>query len=662
MEIKDLKLTPKRKEILDRLSLYSIKDIVSYYPFKYEEHRITHYNDFKVGENVFFEGELSSYPSTFRYAGKKSITRFKVIYEEEELNISIFNRPWIRNLNYNSKIVIIGKYDGGNKITASNYYTKPIEEIEGIMPLYSLKEGISQNDIKKIIELVLNKCELIDEMPSEYIDKHHLISYEEAIRNIHKPKDHLMLMKALSRLKYEEFLRFHLALIYQSSNVLNNDKPIKTIDKEKINAFIKSFDYSFTSDQTKACEDIINDISSTKTMYRLLQGDVGSGKTAVSMVGCYGNYLAGYQSALLAPTEILARQHYKSFIEAFKNTNCRIEVLYSNCPNMEEIKQRLKDGDIDIIIGTHALIQEDVTFNKLGLVVSDEQHRFGVNQRKALNEKGKDADVLMMSATPIPRTLANSIYSDMSVSNIVTMPNGRKGVDTYLINENSIVSVIDKIKEKLKEGRQAYIIAAAIEASDNYKAKDASGLHNALIDAFVPYKVGLLHGRMSSEEKDNIMSSFNNNDIQVLVSTTVVEVGVNVKNATVMVIYDSERFGMSQIHQLRGRIQRGSYKGTCYLLTSTKEMEALNRLNILVNCNDGFKIAYEDLKLRGPGDILGTRQSGLPGFILGNLIEDTKFIDAAKDDAQQISKNLDKKDNKVFFDKIIHESKNSIRD
>lgn len=652
MELKELKLTPKRLLICEKLGLNNSDDILSYYPYKYEELISVPYEKFNVGDNVCFEGELINYPSTFRY-GKRSTTRFKVIYDDQELSITIFNRPWIRNIDINEKLTIIGKYDGNNKVTATNYYAKAIEDVVGIIPQYGLKEGINQNEIKKLIEFTYKKClnELNDDIPSKYIDDHRLISYKEAITNIHFPNDKEELKKSLSRLKYEEFLRFYLALDILKGND-TNIKNKKEFSDEKINKIINNLGYDLTNDQIKSVDDILNDLRSEKIMYRLLQGEVGSGKTIVSLIGLYANYLSGYQGALMAPTEILAKQHYESFKELLEPLGVNIGLLYSGQENEKEIKRKLKDNEIDIVVGTHALFSDDVYFNNLGFVIADEQQRFGVKQRKKLREKGENADFLLMSATPIPRTLASSIYGDMDISTIETLPKNRKGCKTYLINKNSIVDVLDDIKLKLDEGRQIYIIAAAIEKSDNYKAKDVYGLYEALKDELKPYEVSLLHGRLISEQKDQVMSEFNDNKVQVLISTTVVEVGVNVKNATVMIIYDADKFGLSQLHQLRGRVQRGSFEGTCYLLTDSKDKEVINRLNVLCKSNDGFEISYEDLKLRGPGDILGTRQSGLPTFILGNLLEDTRFINAARKDAKEIIENLDNQENLNYYQKI----------
>ena len=649
MLIDKLKLTDKRKQICDRFGFLDSEDILSFYPYKYEEYTLIPFSEFKEGHQVAFEATLISKPTMFR-KGRLSINKFKVLCDDTELIITIFNRPWVRNLSLNQKITIIGKYEGFNKVTAINYYAK---KVEGIIPSYSIKEGISQLEIRNLIKYTYEFCKdsLCDIMPSDIVNKHGLISYEDAIYNIHFPTNKQNLSKAMSRLKYDEFLRFYVALDILKGND-SNYKEEKVFDDNKVKELISSFNYELTADQNSAVNEILNDLKSNKMMYRLVQGEVGSGKTAVAIIGLYANYLSGYQGALMAPTEILAKQHFEILNKILCNFNVNVGVLYSGMPNESEVKKQISNGDYDIIVGTHALFSDDVNYKKLGLVIADEQHRFGVKQRKALRLKGNNCDFMLMSATPIPRTLASSIYGDMDISTIQTLPLNRKGCKTYLIKQNSIVSILDDIKNILKEGRQVYIIAAAIDKSENYNAKDVNGLYESLKNELKPYNVSLLHGKLSSEQKDEIMNSFNNNEIQVLISTTVVEVGVNVLNATTMIIYDSDKFGLSQLHQLRGRVQRGEYEGTCYLLTDSKDENVINRLNVLVNSNDGFEISYEDLKLRGPGDILGTRQSGIPAFILGNLIEDKKFVDAAREDAHMICNNLDNKEYKDYYDKI----------
>ncbi|MBQ6478365.1 MAG: ATP-dependent DNA helicase RecG [Erysipelotrichaceae bacterium] len=650
MDLSELKLTPKRKEIADKLNLHTVEDVLSYYPFRYEMYERTALNDFKIGNQICFVGELVSFPSTFR-KGKLTTTRFKVLYEEEIFSVTIFNRPWIRNIGMNEEITIIGRYDGNNKITAGNYYTKDI--LGSIIPYYSLKEGIAQNDIRKLIQFVLEKGKIEEDLtPEELIEKHHLIDHETAIRNIHSPKNKDLLSKSLSRLKYEEFLRFYVALDILKNDTTRNRKEKKSFDEDKINQLIQSFPYELTKDQIQTKNEILHDLASASTMYRLVQGEVGSGKTAVAMIGLYANYLAGYQGALMAPTEILAKQHFESLNKSLSSFGVRIGLLYGSMDKEQIVKKQLENGDIDIIVGTHALFSKDVNYRKLGLVIADEQHRFGVKQRQALKDKGDNCDFILMSATPIPRTLASSIYGDMDISTIATIPSGRKGCKTFLIHKNSIVDILEDIRAVLASGRQVYIIAAAIERNENYQAKDVNGLFQALNSVLRPYKTALMHGRLSSEEKDEIMEKFSRNEIQALISTTVVEVGVNVPNATTMIIYDADRFGLSQLHQLRGRVQRSSIEGSCYLLTDNKDENVLKRLNVLCETNDGFKISYEDLKLRGPGDILGTRQSGLPTFVLGNLIEDTRFINAAREDARYVCDNQDDTRLHRYYEKI----------
>ena len=634
MELAKLKLTAKRKTICDKLGLKDSDDILSYYPFRYENYQVTPICDFIEGGNVFFEAELLTYPSTFRY-GRKSRTSFKVLYEDEELSVSIFNRPWLKGLDIGDKIVIAGKYDGNHKITANQYYLKSIEEIKGIIPVYPSIVGIGQHEIRKLIESVYGQltASLEDDLPLEYIQRHRLVDYRTAISNIHFPKSEMLLKMALARLKYEEFVRFYLAMELIRDEKVTAKKG-KSFDERKLSSFIDNIGFTLTDDQKKATREILADIKSSRIMYRLLQGEVGSGKTAVAMIAFYANYLAGYQGAFMAPTEILAKQHYESINGLFGD--CRIALLTGSSKNSDNLKKEIADGNVDLVIGTHSLFQDDVSFKKLGLVVADEQQRFGVKQRRKLKNKGPDADFLMMSATPIPRTLASSIYGDMDVSTIEVLPAGRKGCDTYLIKENSLRSFVDAIRKTLEEGQQIYIIGAAIDHNDNTNIKDVRELSQAIGQLLKEYRVECLHGRLSDEEKETIMARFHANEVQVLVSTTVVEVGVNVPNATMMIIYDADRFGLSQLHQLRGRVQRGNLKGSCYLLTASKDKDVIARLSFLANCNDGFEISKYDLKTRGPGDLLGYRQSGLPPLVLGNLLNDEKISKAARADAHEI--------------------------
>ena len=636
MEIsnKELKLTPKRIEALHQLGIYDVDALLSYYPFRYEIIKQSAFSTWKEKDKVHFEGEIVSPIRSWRFGRKKTGTKFDVMVDDQILHITIFNRPWAKQLKEGQIITISGIYQGKNAVTAINYQAKPIAEIPTITPVYASKAGIQQRTIRDSIAKVFahEKGHLLDFVPTSLQEKYQLLKKEEAIAKIHFPS-------------YEEFLKFFLAIEMmkqqQQTEVL---KVPKSFDQTKIDALIKKQPYALTKDQMITIQEVLKDLKSTSLMYRLVQGDVGCGKTVVAAIALYACVLSGMQGALLAPTEILARQHEISLKEIYKDLPLRIETLYSQetTQKKKEIYERLEKGENDILIGTHALLQDRVHFKQLGLVIVDEQQRFGVAQRRTLKEKGEKVDFLLMSATPIPRTLASSLYGDMEVSTIETMPEGRKPVITKLIKENSFRSVLDEINQILDDGHQLYVICAAIDKNEDYDARNVMDTTKSLEKLFLNRaKVGTLHGKMSSQEKQEVMQAFYNNEIQVLVSTTVVEVGMNVVNATGMIIYDSDRFGMSQIHQLRGRIQRGSEQGRCYLLTDASDSHTLERLEVLEKTSNGFEISYEDLRLRGPGDILGTRQSGVPDFVLGNIIEDTKMIEVARSDAKEIYTRLD---------------------
>ncbi len=660
--LKDCGITKKRIELFEKINIRNANELFSYYPFRYENLDKSVFKDWNKGDKVVFEATLISYPSTYRYSRLKSITKFKVFMEDNELEIVIYNRPWTSNLKINQKLVIVGKYEGLNKVTALNYSGKSIDDIVGITPVYSTTKDITQKIIHETIKKAFenSKNDITNDIPFEYLSKYKLLNKVDAIRKIHFPKTMNDVSLALRTLKYEEFLKFYIAINLLKKN--NDNKIVKNSKKfnyDDVFSLVNNLSFTLTKDQFRSVNEILDDLQSNKIMYRLLQGDVGSGKTLVAALGLYATYLSNEQSALLAPTEILAKQHYESLKQLFKPTGLKIKVLYSsmNSQVKKDILKELINGEIDILIGTHAIIQENVIFKNLGMVIADEQHRFGVEQRKKLLEKGEKVDFLLMSATPIPRTLAITLYGDMDISTIETMPSNRKPVKTVLIQENSFYSVINDIEEKLTMNEQIYIICSIIEENENFDARNTIDVYENLKKYFNGrYNVGLLHGKMSPEEKEDVMNLFSKNKIQILISTTVIEVGINVPNASVIIIYDAHRFGLSQLHQLRGRIQRGDKQGICYLLTDNKNKESINRLKVLLKTNNGFDISSEDLRLRGPGDILGTRQSGVPSFILGDLFEDTKIINQARIDANEIIKNQNVHDNKKIVDSIISDN------
>ena len=653
---KRLKLTSKRLQILHELGLYTTDDLLMYYPYRYEVITTSAFSDWKIKDKVWFEGEVVQLPRSWR-KGRLVTTTFQVRSQEQILTITIFNRPWAKSLNLNQILTIQGVYQGNCKVTALSYDTKSLAEHASITPIYSIKEGIRQKTLQTIIHSVLNQLqdEIIDDIPDEFRQAYRLLPLKLAYRCIHIPSNMNEVQAAVRTLKYAEFLRFFTAIqLMRSTEGIRIAKKPKIFSSKKIQQAIQSLSFEMTADQRDTLEKILYDMGSTHAMYRLVQGDVGCGKTVVATLALYAAFLSGYQAAMLAPTEILARQHYLSVNEVLAPFGVKIEVLYSalSSAKKNEILNDVASGKIDILIGTHSMIQDTVTFHKLGLTIADEQQRFGVAQRKALKQKGEQVDFLLMSATPIPRTLASSLFGDMDVSTIETMPAGRITPITTLIKENSFRTVLDDVKRLLVSGRQLYVICAAVDENEEYHARNVYDTMESIQKLFLQYKVACLHGRMSTDEKQAIMQAFHDNDIQILVSTTVVEVGVNVVNATGMIIYDADRFGLSQLHQLRGRIQRGSEQGYCWLLTASQDERVLQRLEVLVKSNNGFEISYEDLRLRGPGDILGTRQSGVPDFILGNIVEDTAMINQARKDALKVMESADNPDYQILLETV----------
>ena len=651
-------------EACQRLNLETVEDVLRTYPFRYEVMERTSFSTWKEKDKVSFEAKVATAPRVF-HKGKFSSANFQVVFEDEIIRITIFNRPWVTNLHVEDIITITGIYQGNHKVTATTYDTKRFDEHPSITPVYSLKEGIQQRTMRAIVQRVFETVEneIHDDIPEEFIRKYRLLRKRDALYRIHFPSSSKDVDLAVRTLKYEEFLQFFTSVIYMRNK--DNDqgnKPVRIFDTEKIKAKLKQLPFTFTKDQLQALNDILKDLSSPKPMYRLVQGDVGCGKTAVAVFALYAAVLAGYQAALLAPTEILARQHLQS-LKDMLGEDIRAGLLYSglNKDEKNDMLKKMADGTIDIVVGTHALLQENVTFASLGLVVTDEQQRFGVEQRRSLVKKGDACDFLLMSATPIPRTLASALFGDMNISTVHTMPKGRIAPITTLIRENSFRKVLDEVRQLLNDGRQLYIICAAVEEGES-DVRNVETVRENIQKLFPQYVVASLTGPMKSQEKEEVMKQFAENRAQILVSTTVVEVGMNVVNATGMIIYNSERFGLSQLHQLRGRIQRGSQQGKCWLLSDAKEDKTLQRLNTLESTKDGFVIAQEDLRQRGPGDILGTRQSGIPDFILGSFNDDTNIMETARKDAAYICQHPDNPDYAVILDRIASRYQNEYVD
>lgn len=638
-DIKLLKTTSRRLEILASMNITTLEDLIYQYPYRYEVIEEKYPTD--EDEHLIIEATVIS-PVKIFFKGKMSRMSFEV--EDKYLQhfqVSIFNRHFLRqHLKLGTTITIIGKCVN-HRITASDIKIKPLQDISGIYPVYSLKEGITQKSFRQYVKKALSLLnhEFDDFIPEKYRIQHHLIRKESALYCIHFPENKKDVQEALKYLKYEEFLKFQLTMQLMKQQRTQEMGIAKDFDVTQLQSLILSLPFALTKDQQTAIKEIVEDLKNPQMMYRFLQGDVGSGKTVVSSVALYANYLAGYQGALMAPTEILATQHYQTLSRFFENTDVHIELLTGSLSlkEKERVYQAIQSGEADIVVGTHALFQKKVVYHNLGFVITDEQHRFGVMQRKALKNKGQQVDFLIMSATPIPRTLAISMYGDMDVSTIKTMPQGRLPVKTQYIHSSSMKPILKHLKSYLAQGGQCYVICPLVEDSENLEAKSASQIAEAMQKYFqTQYNVGLLHGQMKEDEKEKVMNGFLNNTIQILVSTTVVEVGVDVKNANMMVIYNAERFGMSQLHQLRGRIGRGQEQAYCYLMSSSSSKEAIERLKYLEKSHDGFEISLYDLKLRGPGEVLGQRQSGLPTFLVADIMKDFPILSIARKDADEI--------------------------
>ncbi len=643
----NIKLTQKNREILEKMGISELTDILSYYPYRYDEIKYIPFKDWKIGDKIIIEAAVTEKPKINYYKRNQSVLYLNVLTEDDYFRISIFNRHWLMKLKVNEKITVIGTYEGNNRILASNINSQPLKEQIGIKPFYSLKEGIREKTFLRILQQVFENHEskILDFLP-EYLKKENdYLSKREAIKQIHQPDNNELLLKAINTLKYEEFLKFNLVMAKRRSDSFISDFNFKKeFSMDKINEFISKLPFKLTADQNDALHEILSDLQSENQMARLLQGDVGCGKTIVAFIIMYATVLSGKQAAIMAPTEILAKQHYNNMLKYFSDLNIESGILYSS-QSMSERKQtleKIKSGEISLIVGTHSLFQQEVDFNNLGLIVTDEQQRFGVKQRQSFLLKGEYVDMLLMSATPIPRTLATTLYGDLDVTTITQTPYSTKRIHTTLIKQNSFTSKIDEIENLLDQGNQMYVVCPAIEkGSDN--VRNVNDIYLNLSKHYQgKYTVGLLHGQLDNEQKQLVEKQFSDGEIDILVCTTVIEVGVDVKNANIMVIYDANRFGLSQLHQLRGRIGRHEKKGYCYLLTSSKEDDVIEKLNVIVNNNDGFKISHYDLKLRGPGDILGYRQSGLPAFILGNIINDSKLLKNSYIEAKKIINELEK--------------------
>ncbi|SHG86782.1 ATP-dependent DNA helicase RecG [Virgibacillus chiguensis] len=633
----------KMGEDFSHIGIFTVEDLFNYFPYRYDVFEIKPLSELVHDDKVTIEGRVVHDPSLTFYGKQKSRLTFTLEVEQIAVKAVMFNRSFAKKHIFKGEIItLVGKWDAHRlQITVNTYKKGPASQQDEMQPVYPARGELSSGKLKKVMKQALaSYSDAIGEiLPTTFLTAYKLPTRKEAYQTLHMPTSRIALKHARRRLIYEEFLVFQLQM-----QLLRKWKREATVgnaqdyNRKLVKEFIDTFPFTLTSAQQGALEQILTDMQSPYRMNRLLQGDVGSGKTAVAAICLYASVTAGKQGALMVPTEILAEQHYESLDKLFGG-RANIALLTGSIKGKKrkELVEQIYSQQIDIVIGTHALIQEDVQFSELGFVIVDEQHRFGVEQRRTLREKGLSPDVLFMTATPIPRTLAITAFGDMDVSIIDQMPLGRKEIETYWVRETMLDRVLQFVGSRIQTGEQAYVICPLIEESDKLDIQNAVDVYHQL-RAYFPetVEIGLMHGRLTTEEKETIMKKFANNEVHLLVSTTVVEVGVNVPNATIMMIYDAERFGLSQLHQLRGRVGRGEKQSYCILIADPKGETGKERMRIMAETTDGFALSEQDLQLRGPGDFFGKKQSGLPEFKLADMIHDYRALETARQDAAKI--------------------------
>lgn len=653
---------PKKAYSLKRLNINTIGDLIYFIPRDYEDRTsVSTLRQANLGEKTTLEVEITGIASITRPKRNMSILKVPIKDGSAPGYMIWFNQEYLKD---KFKIGEVYRVNGKiNKIGFELQIMNPVfesldqsQKTGRILPIYPLTEGMTNNELIRIVNLALiNNLKYIEDiLPEELIEKYNLLGVNESIKNIHNPSNSDLLKRSRYRLVFEELLILQLGLFIIKNKSYSKGTGITFNRTEELEEFIKRLPFSLTKAQSKVLSEIEEDMDKPIQMNRLVQGDVGSGKTIVAVLAMFRAVKAKYQAAMMAPTEILATQHFESLSSYFEQHGIRCQLLVGSLTNKakEKVLVDLKQGNIDIIIGTHAIIQEHVEFYNLGLAITDEQHRFGVKQRSILSQKGTNPDILVMTATPIPRTLALILYGDLDISIIDELPPGRKEIETFAVGLDMVERVNKFIEKQILEGRQAYIVCPIIEESETLDLNSAEILYQSLKDdVFINHSVGLLHGKMKPKDKDDIMEKFKNHELDILVSTTVIEVGVNVPNSNIMVIYNAERFGLAQLHQLRGRVGRGEYQSYCILLNGSKNPIARERMRILQASSDGFVISEKDLELRGPGEFFGTRQHGLPELKIANLITDIEILKVVQKEAQEIMK-LDRNLSSDKYNKI----------
>lgn len=628
---------PNRVVLLNKLGINTLQDLITYYPRDYEDRsKPKTIDSVEDGEEALIEGIAVSRMSEVRIRRNMTICKLIIRDETGPCTITWFNQSYLKKIfKVGERYSFYGRISKKGTRVEMNSPVFDSEETQKntgkIVPIYPLTYKLSQNTLRQIIENGLSEIEgeLPETLPEYIREQYKLLEINKAIKDIHFPKEFSDFKKAKTRLAFEELLGMQLALLRLKNKYTIEKKGIQFDKNVKISTVINDLPFKLTKAQLRVLEEIDANMESNKAMNRLLQGDVGSGKTIVSIIAAYKAVKCGYQVAVMAPTAILASQHLESFSQILNKYGITCELLTSSVTKKkkEEILQRLKDGEIDVLIGTHAIIEDNVVFKNLGFVVTDEQHRFGVRQRATISEKGANPDVLVMTATPIPRTLALILYGDLDISIIDELPPNRKTIETYAVTNSMKERVNNFVREQIKQGRQAYIVCPLVEENEEIDANSVIELADEYKnEIFKEFNVEYLHGKMRPKEKDEIMERFKNGEIDILISTTVIEVGVNVPNASIMIVENSERFGLAQLHQLRGRVGRGEYQSYCILKYNINSSVVRERMKIMTQTNNGFVIAEKDLELRGSGEFFGTRQHGIPEFKVANLFEDMPIL------------------------------------
>ncbi len=651
---------PSRVKLLNYLGIYTLEDLITYYPRKYEDRRnVKNIIDLQDGEEALIEAVAVNNVSTIRLRRNMTLSKVAVRDDSGIAFITWFNQPYIReNIKAGEKYRFYGRVSVKNEKIEFN---SPVFDKEGenkntgkIIPVYPTTRNLNENSLRQITLNALNMIGgTLDETIPDYIkEQYNLEEINTATKEIHFPTEFDKLNRARRRFVFEELLSLQLSLLSLRNKYQNEEHGIVYSKEAHMSDVINTLPFKLTKAQLRVLEEIDSDMESGKSMNRLLQGDVGSGKTIVAMISAYKAVKCGYQVAVMAPTTILAEQHLHNFNKILEKFDIKCELLVSSLTKKQKnlLLERLKNGEIDILIGTHALLQENVEFKKLGLVITDEQHRFGVKQRSIIAGKGINPDVLVMTATPIPRTLAIILYGDLDISIIDELPPNRKEIETLAVKQNMTDRINAFIKKNVDEGRQAYIVCPFVEENEEMDIKAVETLSNKYKNqVFKEYNVEMLHGKMKAKEKEQIMQDFKNNKINILISTTVIEVGVDVPNANIMVIENAERFGLAQLHQLRGRVGRGEFQSYCILKYDGNSQIIKERMKTMTSTSDGFKIAEKDLELRGSGEFFGTKQHGMPEFKIANLFEDIPILKQVQELAVRLENTdpkLEKEENK----------------